>query len=120
VPPLVILAAVIGSIYIGWGTATEAAALGILAAFAYATYERSLSWKVLSEIFEGTARTTGMIMAIVIGAYFLNVVITSIGLPNQIGTLVRSPCQKACGTASSWIAFNAVELSTKCTRGYMP
>ena len=63
--------AVIGSIYVGCATATEAAALGILAAFAYAAYERSLTWKVLGEIFEGTARTTGMIMAIVIGAYFL-------------------------------------------------
>ena len=90
-PPLVILAAVIGSIYIGWATATEAAALGILAAFAYAAYERSLTMKVIGEIFEGTARTTGMIMAIVIGAYFLNVVITTIGLPNQIAHAGESP-----------------------------
>jgi C4-dicarboxylate transporter, DctM subunit len=104
-PPLVILAAVIGSIYIGWATATEAAALGILAAFAYAAYERSLSVKVLGEIFEGTARTTGMIMAIVIGAYFLNVVITTIGLPNQIGTLVKSLDLSPFGTLMLIIVF---------------
>src|SRR6188508_1235593 len=104
-PPLVILAAVIGSIYIGWATATEAAALGILAAFAYAAYERSLSWKVIGEIFEGTARTTGMIMAIVIGAYFLNVVITTIGLPNQIGTLVKSLDLSPFGTLMLIIVF---------------
>jgi tripartite ATP-independent transporter DctM subunit len=104
-PPLVILAAVIGSIYIGWATATEAAALGILAAFAYAAYERSLSWKVIGEIFEGTARTTGMIMAIVIGAYFLNVVITTIGLPNQIGTLVKSLNLSPLGTLMLIIVF---------------
>jgi C4-dicarboxylate transporter DctM subunit len=104
-PPLVILAAVIGSIYIGWATATEAAALGILAAFAYAAYERSLSWKVIGEIFEGTARTTGMIMAIVIGAYFLNVVITTIGLPNQIGTLVKSLDLSPLGTLMLIIVF---------------
>ena len=104
-PPLVILAAVIGSIYIGWATATEAAALGILAAFAYAAYERSLSMKVIGEIFEGTARTTGMIMAIVIGAYFLNVVITTIGLPNQIGTLVKSLDLSPFGTLMLIIVF---------------
>src|SRR5215510_612118 len=104
-PPLVILAAVIGSIYIGWATATEAAALGILAAFAYAAYERSLSMKVIGEIFEGTARTTGMIMAIVIGAYFLNVVITTIGLPNQIGTLVKSLDLSPLGTLMLIIVF---------------
>jgi len=104
-PPLVILAAVIGSIYIGWATATEAAALGILAAFAYAAYERSLSVKVIGEIFEGTARTTGMIMAIVIGAYFLNVVITTIGLPNQIGTLVKSLDLSPFGTLMLIIVF---------------
>jgi tripartite ATP-independent transporter DctM subunit len=104
----VILAAVIGSIYIGWATATEAAALGILAAFAYAAYERNLSWTVLSEIFEGTARTTGMIMAIVIGAYFLNVVITTIGLPNQIGTLVKSLDLSPLGTLMLIIAFYLV------------
>src|SRR5215203_448685 len=67
-PPLVILLAVIGSIYAGLATATEAAALGILAALGYAAAEKRLSLKVLSEIFQGTARTTGMIMAIVIGA----------------------------------------------------
>ena len=95
----------IGSIYVGWATATEAAALGILAAFAYAAYERSLSWKVIGEIFEGTARTTGMIMAIVIGAYFLNVVITTIGLPNQIGTLVKSLDLSPLGTLMLIIVF---------------
>ena len=77
-----ILVAVIGSIYAGLATATEAAALGILAALGYAAAEGRLSLKVLSDIFEGTARTTGMIMAIVIGAYFLNVIITTIG-PDQ-------------------------------------
>jgi tripartite ATP-independent transporter DctM subunit len=104
-PPLVILAAVIGSIYIGWATATEAAALGILAAFAYAAYERSLNWKIIGEIFEGTARTTGMIMAIVIGAYFLNVVITTIGLPNQIATLVKTLDLTPLGTLMLIIVF---------------
>ena len=61
--------------------------------------------KVIGEIFEGTARTTGMIMAIVIGAYFLNVVITTIGLPNQIGTLVKSLDLSPFGTLMLIIVF---------------
>jgi hypothetical protein len=90
---------------VGVRDSKQTAALGILAAFAYAAYERSLSWKVIGEIFEGTARTTGMIMAIVIGAYFLNVVITTIGLPNQIGTLVKSLDLSPLGTLMLIIVF---------------
>lgn len=89
VPPVVIFVAVIGSIYGGLATATEAAALGIIAALGLALYRRSLTLKVVGEIFEGTIVTTGMIMAIIIGAAFLNVIITSIGLPNEIIGVVR-------------------------------
>ena len=107
-PPLVILVAVIGSIYAGLATATEAAALGILAAFAYAAYEGTLNAKVMAEIFAGTARTTGMIMAIVIGAYFLNVIITTIGLPNQIIKLVKFLDLSPFGTLVLIIVFYLV------------
>jgi tripartite ATP-independent transporter DctM subunit len=80
IPPLFIFVAVIGSIYAGLATATESAALGVLAALAVAAWKRRLSWVVLRESLEGTMRTTAMIMAILIAAYFLNFVITSIGL----------------------------------------
>ena len=84
-PPLVILVAVIGSIYARLGDRDRSRRRSASwRRFAFAAWKRRLSWKVMGEIFEGTARTTGMIMAIVIGAYFLNVVITTIGLPNQI------------------------------------
>jgi tripartite ATP-independent transporter DctM subunit len=90
VPPIFIFAAVIGSIYGGFATATESAALGIFAAILLALWRRALNVRVIGEIFYGTVMTTGLIMAIIIAAYFLNVVITSTGLPNQITTLVRS------------------------------
>jgi C4-dicarboxylate transporter DctM subunit len=107
-PPLVILVAVIGSIYAGLATATEAAALGILAALGYAAAEGRLSLKVMSEIFEGTARTTGMIMAIVIGAYFLNVIITTTGLANNVIALVTAMELSPLGTLMAVIAFYLV------------
>jgi tripartite ATP-independent transporter DctM subunit len=88
VPPLVIFLAVIGSIYAGWATATESAALGVLAALGVAAWHRRVSVRMLLEAFEGTMRTTAMIMAILIAAYFLNFVITSIGLTAQVNRFI--------------------------------
>ena len=83
IPPLVIFLAVIGSIYAGLATATESAALGVLAALGVAAWRRCLTVAMLLRAFEGTMRTTAMIMAILIAAYFLNFVITSIGLTSR-------------------------------------
>ncbi|MGQ0546813.1 MAG: TRAP transporter large permease [Betaproteobacteria bacterium] len=88
VPPLVIFLAVIGSIYAGLATATESAALGVIAALAVAAWHRSLTLRMLLHAFEGTMRTTAMIMAILIAAYFLNFVISSIGLTAQVNRFV--------------------------------
>src|SRR4029453_17719434 len=63
-PPLIIFLAVIGSIYAGWATATESAALGGIAAIGIAAWNRRLTLRTLLNAFEGTMRTTAMIMAI--------------------------------------------------------
>jgi C4-dicarboxylate transporter DctM subunit len=89
-PPLIIFLAVIGSIYAGWATATESAALGVLAAVAIAAWNRRLTLATLLHAFEGTMRTTAMIMAILLAAYFLNFVITSIGLTGQVNSFITS------------------------------
>ena len=90
IPPLVIFLAVIGSIYAGWATATESAALGVIAALGVAAAHGRLTLRMLLHAFEGTMRTTAMIMAILIAAYFLNFVITSIGLTSQINSYITS------------------------------
>ena len=87
-PPLAIFLVVIGSIYAGWATATESAALGVLAAFALVIVRGRLTWAVLRLTLEGTMRTSAMIMAILIAAHFLNFVITSIGLTARINAFV--------------------------------
>jgi len=79
---------VIGSIYAGLATATESAALGVIAALGVAAWHRRLTVKMLLQAFEGTMRTNAMIMAILIAAYFLNFVISSIGLTAQVNRLV--------------------------------
>jgi tripartite ATP-independent transporter DctM subunit len=87
-PPLIIFLAVIGSIYAGWATATESAALGVIAAIGIAAWNRRLTLRTLLNAFEGTMRTTAMIMAILLAAYFLNFVITSIGLTGQVNSFI--------------------------------
>jgi tripartite ATP-independent transporter DctM subunit len=89
-PPLIIFLAVIGSIYAGWATATESAALGVIAAICIAAWNRRLTLRTLLHAFEGTMRTTAMIMAILLAAYFLNFVITSIGLTGQVNYFITS------------------------------
>jgi C4-dicarboxylate transporter DctM subunit len=88
IPPLVIFLAVIGSIYAGLATATESAALGVIAALGVAAWHRSLTLRMLLQAFEGTMRTTAMILAILIAAYFLNFVISSVGLTAQVNRFV--------------------------------
>ena len=81
---------VIGSIYLGFATPTEAAALGVIAALIIAAYHKELNFKVLIESFEGTIRTTGMIMFIILAASFLNYVLISLGIGNQITNILNN------------------------------
>lgn len=75
---------VVGSIYLGWATPTEAAAVGVLCAFVLAAVYRGLSWPMLRQALEGTIRTTSMIMLILLGAHFLNFVLATIGFTRQL------------------------------------
>ncbi len=79
---------VVGSIYAGLATPTEAAALGLIGSMALAFLRRRLDGAVLREAFEGTARTTAMVMLIVLAAYFLNFVMVNIGLTKAVTGLV--------------------------------
>lgn len=84
VPVLLLFGFIMGSIYSGWATPTEAAAIGTVAALALAWQAGGLSWKMLTASLEGTMRTTCMIMLILIAANFLNFVLASMGITNQL------------------------------------
>jgi tripartite ATP-independent transporter DctM subunit len=90
VPPLLIFAVIIGSIYMGIATPTESAALGVLAALGLAGFYRRLNWRMLLEAVDGTIRTTGMIMLIVMTAWFLNFVLSALGIVPQINAAVQN------------------------------
>ncbi|MBI2753581.1 MAG: TRAP transporter large permease [Betaproteobacteria bacterium] len=112
IPPLLIFLAVIGSIYAGLATATESAALGVIAALGVAAWHRRLTVRMLLHAFEGTMRTTAMIMAILIAAYFLNFVISSIGLTSQVNRLVTglglSPTELLFGVIVFYLALGCL------------
>ena len=79
-PPIVLFAAVVGSIYAGIATPTEAASIGVCVALIIAAGFRTLNFRMLRESFEGTMRTTAMIMLIVFAAIFLNFVLGFMGI----------------------------------------
>ncbi|PTW99404.1 TRAP transporter large permease [Pararhodobacter aggregans] len=97
VPVLVLFGFIMGAIYTGWATPTEAAAIGTVVALIMAFMAGTLSWKMVGEALEGTMRTTCMIMLIMIAANFLNFILASIGLTDSllstIATLELSPMQ---------------------------
>jgi C4-dicarboxylate transporter DctM subunit len=79
-PPLMLFLLVVGSIYAGLATATEASALGVMGALGLVILRGRLTVQLLLRSFEGTVRTTAMVMAIVIAAYFLNFVLSTLGI----------------------------------------
>jgi tripartite ATP-independent transporter DctM subunit len=80
-PVLTIFIVVVGGIYAGWFTPTEGSAIGAAGTGLAALMAGSLNWKVLGESLLGTARTTGMIFFIVLGAAFYNGFLALSGVP---------------------------------------
>ena len=83
-PPILLFVAVVGSIYAGVATPTEAASIGVVFALMIAAWRRSLSFQMLREAFEGTMRTSAMIMLIILAAVFLNFVLGFIGVTQAL------------------------------------
>lgn len=87
-PPLLLFLLMVGSIYLGIATPTEAAALGFLGALALTAWRGKLSIKMVMHACERTMRTTCMVLLIVLAAQLLNFVMVSVGLADQIKAAV--------------------------------
>ena len=83
-PPILLFGVVVGSIYAGIATPTEAASIGVVFALILAAWTKTLSVKMLKEAFEGTMRTTAMIMLIILAAVFLNFILGFIGVTQAL------------------------------------
>jgi C4-dicarboxylate transporter DctM subunit len=97
IPPLLLFFAVVGTIYAGIATPTEAASLGVCAALLLAWAKGKLSVQMLLRAFEGTVRTTSMVMLIIFAAMLLNIVVGFMGVLQAasefLGTLGLTPMQ---------------------------
>ncbi|MFD2176322.1 TRAP transporter large permease [Veronia pacifica] len=79
IPPGVIFGIVMGSIYGGLATPTESAALGVLAALYFVWRSGRLKWSLLELCFAQSARTTGMVVLVIVCALLLNVTLSMTG-----------------------------------------
>jgi C4-dicarboxylate transporter, DctM subunit len=84
VPTALLIGLVLGTIYAGWATPTESAALGVTGALILSVVDRKLTWRMLSESMISTARTTSMIALILLGAYVLNYILSALGIPQML------------------------------------
>ena len=83
-PTVLLILMVLGSIYGGVATPTEAAALGVLGATIFALINRRMNFKIMFECLVGAVKTNAMIMLIVVGAGFLSRVMGFLGIPATI------------------------------------
>ena len=83
-PPVLLFIAVVGSIYAGIATPTEAASIGVCFSLIIAAWNKALNIEMLKRAFEGTMRSTAMIMLIILAAVFLNFVLGFMGVTQTI------------------------------------
>ena len=89
-PVMGLVFVVIGSMYTGYATATEAAAVGVVGALTLSTCQGSLNWKTFSTSLMGATRTSAMIALILMGAAFLSLSMGFTGLPRAMAELILS------------------------------
>jgi C4-dicarboxylate transporter DctM subunit len=90
IPVVLLIGLVLGSIYSGFATATESAALGVAGSLILAKIEGSLNWRVFKEGLAAGCRIYCMIGLILAGAAFLTLAMGFIGLPRQLAEYIGS------------------------------
>jgi len=94
-PVLFLIVLVLGSMYGGYASPTEAAAVGVLGAVIVAIVQRSFTWPNIRDAMMGAVRTSSMVGLIILGAVFLSVAMGFLGIPRAIagaiGALELSP-----------------------------
>ena len=84
VPPMFLVFAVLGSIFAGIATASEAGAVGAMGAVVLALAYRSYSWKMIMEAARATANITGLVLQILFASTFFALVFQKLGGQNLI------------------------------------
>ena len=89
IPVIVLIAAVIGSIYVGIATATEAASLGVVGALVLSFFQKSLNKETFKLSLLGATKTSCMIAFILAGSSFLSLAMGFTGLPRGLAIWIQ-------------------------------
>ena len=90
IPVICLILVVIGSMYLGYATATEAAAFGVIGGLILAAVQGSLTMRTFFDSLMGAVRTSAMIALILAGAAFLSLSMGFTGLPRGLANLIAS------------------------------
>uniref|UniRef100_UPI0013596562 TRAP transporter large permease n=1 Tax=Rhodovarius lipocyclicus TaxID=268410 RepID=UPI0013596562 len=88
IPCAILIVVVIGSMFVGWATATEAAAFGVLGSLVLAAVTRTLTWASFFESLAAATRLSCMILFILAGAAFLTKAMALTGIPAALAQAV--------------------------------
>tara|TARA_B100000579_G_scaffold414130_1_gene407423 strand:- start:92 stop:832 length:741 start_codon:yes stop_codon:yes gene_type:complete len=88
-PVIILIAAVIGSIYTGVATATEAASLGVVGALILSFFQKTLTKDTFKKSLMGATKTSCMIAFILAGSSFLSLAMGFTGLPRNLATWIQ-------------------------------
>ena len=89
-PVIILILSVIGSIYTGIATATEAASLGVVGSLTLSYFQKSLSWSNFKSSLLGATKTSCMISFILAGSSFLSLAMGFTGLPRNLALWINS------------------------------
>ena len=89
-PVIILISAVIGSIYTGIATATEAASLGVVGALVLSYFQKSLTLKTFKSSLLGATKTSCMIAFILAGSTFLSLAMGFTGLPRNLALWIQN------------------------------
>ena len=90
IPVLCLVMGVIGSMYMGLATPTEAAAIGVIGSMVLAMAQGSLTWATFTESLMGAVRTSAMVAFILMGAAFLSLSMGFTGLPRALAEWIAA------------------------------
>lgn len=89
-PAMFLIFCVIGSMYTGVATPTEAAALGVLGAFIVSYLQTGVNWQTLRNVVIGTVQSCSMMGMIILGASLLGNITAALGVPDAVAQVVKT------------------------------
>jgi tripartite ATP-independent transporter DctM subunit len=104
-PVVFLILLVLGSMYAGFASPTEAAAVGVLGAFLIGALQRSLTWRAFGEACMSAVRTSSMVGMIVTAAVFLSQAMAFLGVPRAVAEQIAALNLSAFGLVLLLLVF---------------